>query len=193
MDTNAVSGVALLLVLALGILLIPLQWVGAMVMAAAFHELCHYAALRSCGITVSGFGFGIGGVKLYMEDADPRNELICALAGPVGGLILLLFARIIPRTAVCAAAHSLFNLLPVYPLDGGRALRCGVQLVLPGPVGRAVCKIAEGACLFGIGVLGLYSCFALRLGLLPLAVSCSVLIRAFDGKRPCKAGQYSIQ
>ena len=52
-----------------------------------------------------------------------RRELLAVLAGPAGSLLLLSLYRVLPRVAVCAAVQGFYNLLPIEPLDGGRALR----------------------------------------------------------------------
>ncbi len=178
----AVSG-AFLILLALGVLILPLQWVCAMVLAAGFHELCHRVAIRLCGGSVPSLLIGIRGARMEATGLDARQELICALAGPVGGLLLLLLTRWLPRTAICAAFQSLFNLLPVYPLDGGRILRC---LGLSGKF----CDGVELFCYIGIAILGVYGTFFLRLGIFPLCVAGFVILRA---KRPCKVGAFSVQ
>lgn len=172
-----------LILLALIILILPLQWVTAVILAAAFHEWCHIFAIRICGGKTGRLLIGQGGAKLQAHGLSRHQERICALAGPMGGILLLLFARWIPRTAICAGFQSLFNLLPVYPLDGGRVIRTlGLN--------ERWCRIVENACLGGILVLGAWAAFGLHLGITPLAISVMVLFRA---KRPCKAERFSIQ
>lgn len=109
--------------LAAAVLLLPANWVAAWLLAAAFHELCHYIALRLCGVNVFAMRIGFSGAAIEAESMKPEHELIAALAGPFGGLLLLLLLRIMPSVAVSALIQSVFNLLPVYPLDGGRAIR----------------------------------------------------------------------
>lgn len=178
----AVSG-WLMIFLALGVLLLPLQWIFAMVLAAGFHELCHWIAIILCGGKVPKLRIGMHGVRMEAVGLSAGQELICAMAGPLGGLFLLLFARWLPRTAICGAFQSLFNLLPVYPLDGGRVLRClGLS--------EKFCDGVEKFCFVGMGFLGIYGTFFLRLGILPLSVAGLVILRA---KRPCKPVRFSVQ
>jgi hypothetical protein len=178
----AVSG-GILILLALMILILPLQWVTAIVLAAAFHEWCHILALRFCGAHAGALQIEARGARLRAEGLSRVQELVCSLAGPLGGLFLLVFARWIPRTAVCAGFQSLFNLLPVYPLDGGRLLRC-IGL------GDRGCIWVENICLAGILLIGAWASFRLHLGLFPFGISLLVLFRA---KRPCKATFFSVQ
>ena len=61
---------------------------------------------------------------------EPLQELFCALAGPAAGAAVILLWRIFPEAAAAAAVQTAFNLLPVYPLDGGRAVQAARQLLL---------------------------------------------------------------
>lgn len=111
------------LLLGFGLLALPFSWVLAMVIAAAVHELGHCAALFALDIPIFSISIGPFGAKIETGPMEPGQELRCALAGPGLGLMLCLFWRWIPKCAGFALAQSLFNLLPVWPLDGGRALR----------------------------------------------------------------------
>ena len=105
------------------LLTVPLPWLAAAIAAALFHELCHLLALVLTGSHVHSIQIGFRGTKIVTGPLDPKRELLCAAAGPLGSLLLLLFLRQIPRIALCASCQGAFNLLPFYPLDGGRILR----------------------------------------------------------------------
>lgn len=103
-------------------------------LAAACHELGHCAAL---GLT----GAGVGRLKLSAVGAElvPRRslsyaaELPTALAGPGVSLLCAFFAARwgFYLFAGLSLALGLFNLLPIHPLDGSRALQSLCALVLP--------------------------------------------------------------
>ena len=116
---------------ALLLLTLPLPWLLAALGAGAFHELCHFLALYAAGTPVRGFQLGPRGARILTGPLDPKTELICASAGPLGSLFLLLFLRLFPRMALCGAFQGLFNLLPIYPMDGGRVLRSALALLGP--------------------------------------------------------------
>ncbi|MBQ3215407.1 MAG: hypothetical protein IJB11_04730 [Oscillospiraceae bacterium] len=166
----------ILLLLALAILVLPLQWVVAAVAAAAFHELCHVLAVKACGGKIIRFRAGISGANMEAAGLSDGQIILCALAGPLGGLSLLLLVRWIPRIALCAAAQSLFNLMPLYPLDGGRALHYGAGLLFPRRA-TAICGWIRGICLTGIWLFGLYGTVVLRLGILPLGLVVFIFIK----------------
>ena len=173
---NRVSG-GFLLGMALAMLVLPLPWLLAALVAAAFHELCHYAAIRAfCGKGTS-LSLNAQGARMILPPMSRGREAICALAGPLGGLLLLLFVRRIPQVALCAAFQSCFNLLPVYPLDGGRALQSLLSMVCNPNLCRILCNTVALICRILICILALYGTFCLHLGVFPLLMAGVLLLR----------------
>jgi Zn-dependent protease/predicted transcriptional regulator len=106
------------------------------------HELAHSLVARR-------FGLGIGGITLFIfggvaeldeEPASPRSEFWIAIAGPAMSLALAGLAAFLDRAlgqvgvsapfravlqylALINLVLAVFNLLPAFPLDGGRVLR----------------------------------------------------------------------
>jgi stage IV sporulation protein FB len=187
--SKSVVGGWLLALLASMLLILPVQWVIAAVLAAVFHELCHYLAIRLCGGRVQKLQAGTVGAKMEAAGLNTFQELLCSMAGPLGSLLLLFLARWLPRTALCAGFQGIYNLLPVYPLDGGRVLRCGAALLLPVHVGEAVCKVIERLCLCMILFLGIYGTFFKGFGMLPLAVAVFIVWRTIENKNPLQTGR----
>lgn len=178
---------------ALLLLILPLKWLLAVLSAAMIHELCHLAAVKLTGGYVHEICIGRGGASIKIGPMDSLKELICALAGPVGGLALLLLIRWIPRIAICAAIHSVYNLLPIYPLDGGRALRCAAAMHLRPEIGERICDMAEKLCKVALIGLAFYATFVLRLGFLPVFGVCIILFKTKSGKIPCKLPVQRVQ
>jgi stage IV sporulation protein FB len=112
---------------ALWVLVLPLPWVGALFIASVVHELGHFLALKLLGAQVNGMFIGASGAKIHTGSLTRKQELISSVAGPLSGLLLLVFAAAAPRVAFCAFIQSMVNLIPVYPSDGGRVLRCLVE------------------------------------------------------------------
>lgn len=126
----------------------PAYWAAAVVTAFLFfgsllgHELAHALLARRRGIEIEGITLWLfGGVaKLRGDPTEPGPELRIAAVGPavsLGLAVLFLAAGAAlqalgaPALAVAAASwlgliNALlagFNLLPAFPLDGGRVLR----------------------------------------------------------------------
>lgn len=171
---------------ALLLLTVPLNWVAAAVVAAVFHELCHCLAIWLMGGKIYQIRIGGGGTAIDMGALTTGNELLAALAGPFGSFLLLLFAHSFPRLALCGMVQGMFNLFPVYPMDGGRILSCGLDLVLPPGTADAVCMWVEngtiGLLLAGGGLL----CFSYKMGPIPLILALGITIKAKRRKNPCK-------
>ena len=178
---------------ALLLLVLPLKWLLAALCAAIIHELCHLAAVKITGGHVLGIDIGKAGAAIKIGPMKSGSELICSLAGPVGGLVLLLFVRWIPRIAICAGIQSVYNLLPIYPLDGGRALRCAAAMRSRPEIGERVCDIAEKLCKAALVGLALYATFVLGLGFMPAFAACIILLKTKSGKIPCKLPLQRVQ
>jgi Zn-dependent protease len=99
------------------------------------HEMGHVYALNRYGVKASAPMFipGFGAViRLKQNLTDPRQDARVGLAGPVWGLgtALAFFGAALafrsPAMAAIAqfgAVINLFNLIPIWQLDGGRAWR----------------------------------------------------------------------
>lgn len=170
------------------VLMAPIRWLLSAAVSGLVHELCHILAIRICKIRINSICIGIGGAKIETEPMTCIQELCCALAGPIGGLCLLLFARWIPRIAVCAAFQSLYNLFPLYPSDGGRILRSCAKLLLPERFVTCSCQIIESGFLFCAAAVGVYGTFRLHLGLVPLLISWLLIIKAVKNKNSLQTG-----
>ena len=118
-----------LIYLALLLLLLPLHWLLAWFFAACVHEICHCLLLKKFRISVRGLIVDYSGAVIQTDAMEPWQEMISALCGPLGGLCLLLVRKWAPMIAVCALVQSVFNLLPIYPLDGGRAARALMEML----------------------------------------------------------------
>jgi len=104
-----------------------------LVLSIYVHEMGHMAALRRFGVKTGGPMFlpGIGAViRLHQQFASPAEDARVGLAGPLWGLGAALAALggfalthqpIWAAIATTGAWINLFNLLPVWQLDGGRA------------------------------------------------------------------------
>jgi Zn-dependent protease len=105
------------------------------------HELSHSYFAKRYGIKIERIVLlPIGGVSEMEEiPEDPAQELRIALAGPVANLVIAAFSFLILlifksslSTVLLGALYyfivvnlllGLFNLLPAFPMDGGRILR----------------------------------------------------------------------
>lgn len=164
-----------LILLAFMLLVLPLQWVLAAVAAACWHELCHYAVTGLLGGEVYGVRLGFGGAKMEVEPMPPGKELVAALAGPVGSALLVLTAKWTPRLAICGFVHCAYNLLPLFPLDGGRVLRGLVCIFLPDEKAERVFGASQRMILWGIGLACLFA--AVRGWILPAVLGAFLIWR----------------
>ena len=116
-----------------------LFWVPVLLISVLVHELAHAAAIAAFGYGSSTIELGgWGGQTSNARRSRPWHEIVISVAGPVsslvlGGLFLLAFVLFHDRMATdvfvfvrlmlwANIAWGIFNLFPIYPLDGGQVL-----------------------------------------------------------------------
>ncbi len=143
------------------------------------HEFGHIFAARRYGIRTPEVTLSpIGGVASLERIPDrPREELVVALAGPAVNvaIALVLFlglgaaidmeraaqienpgVSLVARLAVANLFLVLFNLIPAFPMDGGRVLRALIAMRRPHTEAtRIAARIGQGAA-FLFALAGLF-------------------------------------
>ena len=165
------------IMLALAILLIPVSWLVSVLAAAIVHELCHHLAIRFMTGSWASTRLLFHSARIAIPDLSAGNEAFCALAGPAGGMMLACLWEYFPKLAICGLMQSIYNMIPVYPMDGGRVVRILLSLFCTPPVVRAIMNCI--AILFRIVCLlvGVYFWWFLKLGFLPMLFSVLICIR----------------
>ena len=110
-------------VAALMLLLFPVRFLVGVLLAALIHELGHLLALKIAGGRVLSIRLRSFGARIEAAPMSPGRTALCALAGPAAGALTIFAYKTFPELALAGLVQTVFNLLPVYPLDGGRALR----------------------------------------------------------------------
>ena len=148
------------------------------------HELAHSLVARQFGLNVGGITlFLFGGVaELEQEPVSAKSEFWIAIAGPVASFAIAAIAFLVkelggsevgasPLVAIIGYLGlinfilAVFNLVPAFPLDGGRVLRALIWY-MSGDLLKAT-RIASkfgigfGLFLISVGVLSLFSKFSI--------------------------------
>jgi Zn-dependent protease len=155
--------------------------------AMTVHELAHAAVLLLLGGGIESVRLSFAQVELRTGLLSDRTELWSTAAGP--GINLLcgwLFRRWMPAFAAVSLLLALFNLLPVWPLDGGRLLRTLLRMRW-GAAGVDASQTL--GLLFGLGLLG-GAVFAARrwdAGVWPAVTAGALLVRLLRSRYAEKA------
>jgi Zn-dependent protease/predicted transcriptional regulator len=107
-----------------------------------FHEFCHSLVARRFNLQMKGITlFIFGGVAEMEEEPNtPKSEFFMAVVGPISSLVLAVVLFLIQKVGNALGLYkpvtsvilylgwlnvilAVFNMVPAFPLDGGRVLR----------------------------------------------------------------------
>lgn len=139
--------------------LLPLRWCARLALAVTVHELGHVAALVLCGTEI--YGLRMEGCGLALRCAPPEGTartVAAAISGPAAGVGLFCILRGLgyPEGADLSLLYTCVNLLPVLPLDGGRALQAAAAALVGEQAAERlldVLGLVLPAALMGLGVV----------------------------------------
>ncbi len=144
------------------------------------HELGHALAARHYGIATRDITLlPIGGVaRLERMPEDPLQELVVALAGPAVNLALagvcgawllvtgslahlydvrLVGGHLVANLLAANLVLAFFNLLPAFPMDGGRVLRAMLAMRVEYVRATQIAASIGQALALGLGFVGLFT------------------------------------
>jgi Zn-dependent protease len=145
-------------------------------LCVVLHEFGHAFAAKAFGINTPDITLlPIGGVaRLERMPEEPIQELMIAVAGPAVNVIIaislfiVIGARgllqqatvdggdLIAQLLTINVVLVLFNLLPAFPMDGGRVLRALLATRLPYARATQIAATIGQACAFVFGFIGLF-------------------------------------
>lgn len=167
------------------ILFVPFRWIVGWLFALLIHELGHWIAVVLCGGRVVSFGFTTGGLDMVVTPMSQISRFICILCGPLFGLLPIACYRIFPEWAVFSVLLTLYNLIPIRPLDGGRLIELllGCNKIKYNHLEQ----IIWGILLILTAALVLYY----SLGILPVAIIAGLVVK--NRKITCKRAGEAVQ
>ncbi len=156
----------------------PAQSFTAFLLSSALHEFGHIIALFACKRRIHTIKLRMSGIQIETAPLSYIQEMIVAFAGPsVNFLLLCCFRNRAPLFAFVNFCLLAYNLLPLYPLDGGRIVRCLLHLILPPRFAEVTFKLIGGFCLAVIILTSCYLTCIWHAGLWPVVVSGALLLR----------------
>ena len=148
------------------------------------HELGHLLVMKLCRVPIRGMQVGAKGAVLEVGLLDYKKELLCAAAGPAASILLGVgLLRLAPRPALVSFLLAAVNLLPLYPLDGGRMALAGLLLRHePERAEKIMHTITFVTCCI-LMFLACWGTICLRAGLWPIFAAFILLWRAGDREK----------
>ena len=163
------------------LLVLPLDWILAVVFTALFHELCHILSVFLLGGRIIHVSVEPGCCVLKTDEMEDWKQFLCILAGPAGSFLLVLLCHFAPKTAICGLFQGVYNLLPVLPLDGGHLVQLLLYRVCPKQSDRILHFMAVGTCI-AIDILAIWISVIIKSGIWPILLAVVWNLKTLSGK-----------
>ncbi len=131
------------------------------------HELAHASAARALGYTPEKISAGLFGGVMHLREGfiRPFHELLIHLAGPSFNLITaaalfflnqLVLSQLLADIILANLVLGLFNLMPFYPLDGGKITKLYLSFFIGFGRAEKVSRFFSGLFSLFLFFLGIY-------------------------------------
>ena len=144
------------------------------------HELAHIFVGMICGLKPKTLKITPFGISIYFEKYKKngkklleKQKIIIALAGPIFNFLIAIFIMFLPNSIFVHISQEnlilsnlllgLFNLIPIYPLDGERILKSIITLNSKDKIERIVTiEKTSYICLIILTLIGSLSILVLQ-------------------------------
>lgn len=142
-NTNIVINVFILFIFVIYFIYGYILEIIIMMMSILIHEFSHITIARLYGVEINEVEmFPFGGIARYknIRLTSPKEEILICIAGPLSNLIIILFFILLKNFQfnICIVNYIvevntlifILNILPIFPLDGGKILRSILSLYI---------------------------------------------------------------
>ena len=156
----------------------PARTFAPFVFSVLAHEAAHLLALQLIGAEIHKLRLCGSGATILTQPLRYGQEILVATAGPAVNLLLLaLTAQRDPPLALVNLCLLCYNLLPLYPLDGGRILRAVLRLLFAERAAELLEQCIGALCLLSLLALSCYLTCVWHAGLWPVLLCAALLLR----------------
>lgn len=159
------------------------------------HEAGHICAYSALGLSRADVTLNACGISADFKGRTAisyKNEIICFLAGGVLNLLTaplfyLIYANL-PFTNggdalfLCSMVFGILNLLPIYPLDGGRVLFSLLAQKLPLYKAKKITNILGIVFLIPLTALAFYALFITKFNVSLLLICAYLFVYILSGR-----------
>lgn len=177
------------------LLLLDTPYLLPMAFAVCLHEAGHLLCACVMRIRISRMEISMLGARMMVDGAalSYKKEFLLALGGPLAGALgfalcfpvalkyceLPFFSEGLLPFSVISLALSVFNLIPIDTLDGGRMLRCAISHIFSFEIAERVMKICTFFALVSLWSFSVYLMLRTVSGLTLFVFSAILFINHF--------------
>ncbi len=159
------------------------------------HEAGHICAYSVLGLSRADVTINACGISADFKGRTAisyKNEIICFLAGGMANLltapVFFLISRYLPYTNggaslfLCSIVFGILNLLPIYPLDGGRVLFSLLAQKFPLYKAKRITNVLGIIFLIPITALAFYALFITKFNVSLLLICAYLFVYILSGR-----------